>query len=226
MNNYSSSTKEISIQISLDGYSFMMHDLQSGYVFHAFECMDHNFSLIQDYLMLDHSAGVRVVWNVDQAQVIPMEIFDESLCLKYMEMANLKSLVKAEVSLWEAHHQGQWVAIWQADAQVYQRLMETLENQQTTHTHPLLIQIEEEPSPETVTINLLGHTAHIKIYNRLGELTFAESMAVSNYNDLLLMVRQSAVEDTFKQYRILIAGDQAQELSEFMSQYYGRVNYL
>lgn len=224
MNNYSS-TKEISIQISLDGYSFMMHEPQSGHVFHAFECQDHNFSLLTEYLTLDHQ-GITVIWNTDSVQVIPLEIFDESLCGQYMEMSNLKDLTKSELSLWSAHHGGQWVAIWQADAGVYQALQETLQGLEPLHIHPLLMQTEEEPSPETVAINLLSNIAHIKIYNRLGELTFAESMVVNNYNDILLIARQGAIEDTFKQYRILITGQGKEELSELMAIYYGRVNYL
>lgn len=224
MNNYNS-TKEISIQISLDGYSFMMHDPESGQVFHAVECQDHNFSLLSDYLTLEHS-GVTVIWNSAQAQVIPMEIFDESLCAKYMAMSNLTDLTRDEVSLWSAHHSGQWVALWQADAQVYQALQTAFQDQELRHLHPLLIEVEEEPSPETVTINLMGNTAHIKIYNRMGELTFAESAVINNYNDILLLVRQGAVEDTFKQYRILITGQGKEELSELMATYYGRVNYL
>lgn len=335
MNNYIS-TKEISIQISLDGYSFMMHDTQSARVLHAFESVGHNFSLIGEYLRLDHQ-GVRVIWNVARAQVIPLEVFDESLCEQYMEMANLKGFGREEVSLWGAHHGGQWVAIWQADAQLYKALMailrrdpvlrsrvlgqeydpsmqgnialdplmqgsfqvnslqhdffrqapfaqdNTMQNpimhgsfqinsihgdlfwqtplmqsniakdpstqspiqyplaqppldlnheqksaidQQIHHTHPLLMQIEGEPSPETVTIHLMPGIAHIKIYNRQGELTLAESIATNNPNDLLLLVRQGALEDTFKQYRILVAGENAQQLAELMATYYGRVNYL
>jgi|GEM_PF-6293596 len=216
-NNTAGISKELSIQIGLDGFSFSVSQgadfFQSLYYPH----LDMKYAYGAEPKLGGDFSAVNIGWSTDMVLLVPAEVFDPQISQSYMEAANMASPGCATMHHLDAG--SSIVAVWQADEQLLQLLGELYP--QATHSHFLLAGIDA-PHRDTVEVIIQREVAHIKVYNSRG-LFAAETAKYASLEDILYFVKRLSGADSFAQYTLNLIAPGMPDAAEFFARYYRRI---
>lgn len=216
-NNPQYTGRELSIQITLNGFSFYVVDSATSTVIYQNSYCNQDFLTACNYepYLNQQYDNIYICWSVAQVQAVPKEVFDPSYAEMYMEAINT-DLTGSRV-LCDDRCSTNSVMVWSADAVLYDLLSEAYP--EAMHYHPLGLGFDLK---ETNFIDIMadGVTAHIKIFDTVG-LKVAESAIYHSAEDLLYYIKKlSAGHNSFAVYRLRLALYYGDMLSEFLNAYY------
>lgn len=202
--------EELSIQLRLNGFSFLVRDLHSGFVVRSGDYRYYSTEAVVAAIygaaggdrgacstvdavcgeLCGEFAAVSVEWNVAAAQLVPAEFFDPRIARDYMVAANLVDFaaVPVQSTLFQVDN-GEMVAVWQAEGELLLAVSSLWP--QAVHTHPLLRKFDLQCVEQMVVLCVMHDMVHVFQYQNLS-LIYGESMAFHSAEELLFVVRALA----------------------------------
>lgn len=230
MNYYPS--QDLSIQITLNGFSFVIVDHHSGNVV-CNKCYDHcdiDYIFSGEHVLSQNFANVNVLWNVTQVQLMPQTMFNPQNSRAYMVAANLvdfsipQHTLSGILRVSNIGVQGGVVALWQVDAGILEKLETYLVTNagRICHCHPLMEEYDCLCHEKMMILNFIDSIVHVSYFHGQN-ITFGESVDYQSVEALLHLVRKISQEDIFAQLRIHLMGDYPVEVEQDFSSFYQRV---
>ncbi len=202
--------KELSIQITLGGFSFFIntHDTLRGGTVDSYEL---DSALTDECYELD----AHVQWSVPGVLIIPYELFDHNAVDAYLQSASLMD-PSFQHSLFAVH--GDYVAVWAVEQELYDYITHRLPH--ATHSHALLSAIGNcDKRTGVIALELDdAETLHIAAGAPSG-IAAARSLVVTSFEDVLFYALQAA---PLGQGSRVVVGDSdgAEELAAYLKNYF------
>ncbi len=199
--------KELSIQITLSGFSFSIRTL---------DCRSDGSLPSYDFdsvLEQHYSLSAYLEWSTPATLILPLEVFDHSLTSSYLESCGLYNADRHEALFAVL---GEYVAVWAVDAQLYNFIKQRMPS--ANHTNSLLDVIEQTGSNDLTIVLDTAAVMHLA-YKKHGELVMANSMKITTIEDVLFYLKKLEVTPAI----ISIGGENAQQIVSLTEQYYPEV---
>ncbi len=201
--------KELSIQITLGGYSFLIATdrlLSSG------EVEDYDFdSKLEGF----YNLSTLVKWSVPSVLIIPFELFDHRYIDNYLLNASMLDKEKQR-SLFAVR--GNWAAVWSVEKNLYEYLNQRVPSAE--HNHSLLSLLDESFNTPALCIQIdSASLLHIVLWSEYG-LEAAHSVQIKSTEDILFYSSQLAQERAVENPILHIRGNIEESTKELLSKYY------
>lgn len=218
--------REISIQIGLNGFSFVVFDLDpAGFGGEAivravaYRETDMAAMLLNEHMLtaLEPPLGrVFVGCSTDNVLLVPQPLFEPERAEQYLVAANM--YVPEMTTLSNNLLSAQAAAVWQVDAGLAAGLLQLYPG--ALFYHPLLLELEATPANHVQAI-LDGDLVHLTICN--DRLYAAETLRADTPEELLYYIQRLAKRDGFTAYRLILTGDGAGRFRSFFEPYFSDV---
>lgn len=205
--------KELSIQISLGGFSFKInspHLKLSG----ELECYDFDSVLSSAYDLPSN-----IEWSVPNVLIVPFELFDHSCIDHYLLSASMMR-EGSDRSMFAVR--GEYVAVWAVENSLAQYLDTRLP--QAEHTHTLLSILNQyNYVRRTIVVDVdNANLMHIAIWGDDG-LQTAISTQIDCDQDVLYFCRRLSKTDEMIDYKVICLDRVEQSVCELLAQYYHNI---
>lgn len=215
MMNYN---KELSIQISLSGFSFQIdtpHRKGGGFV----ASYD-----IDSVISNSETLNTIIEWSNSQVMIMPVEFFDHPVVEESLMAIGLLVNDQSERAIYRVCDE--YVALWVISVELYDYLR--IKFPVAEHTHSLLELINRTRNHfNSIAIDVDNSgVMHIVVWGEL-QMLQALSVEVTSAEDILFYVRKfSAQYDSLMQYDILLTPSVDVETQKLLSQYYKNIFVL
>lgn len=210
--------KELSIQITLSGFSFQIDTPQrKGKGFVASYDID---SAIANCDTLD----TIIEWSNSEVLIVPIELFDHSLVEESLMAVGFLSQDDRERAMYRVCNE--YVALWAMSAELYDYLKMKFPNAE--HTHSLLELLSRSANHRGAIALDVDNSGilHIAVWGE-SVLLHAMSVQVNATEDILFYVRKLSTEaDYMMQYDILLTRNIESEVQNLLSHYYDNIFIL
>lgn len=210
------SSRELSIQITLGGFSFCVS--QNGKFLYGSSSTTFEFeSIVGD---ASRYTSVVVGWSTDAVLLVPATIFDPAMADDYLWAANLVDPLAS--SLYNGSFDEQIVAVWSVDAQqlsVLQTLFPA-----AYHYHLLQVDVQYSEA-DSVRVSVVGDVANVVISTRDG-LYAAESIRFSTPEDLLFFVTKANMVDKFARHSLEFMATDVEQYRTLFMRYFSTGNFV
>lgn len=193
--------RELSIQNTLDGFSFCVADRRA------------DFYEVYPFPSQDQFQKIYVCWVTPAVTLIPEAEFDPDLCENYLEALNL--LTPYHSTLYNRNLTNGIVTVWQVPTAELDQISEHYP--EAIHYHPLQLAILS-PQREAIRVILQENHAQIAVFDRQ-TLRAAQSFRIENLEDLLYYIKTMAAEDRFSRYSLSLTSDR-EEAGVFLNPYF------
>lgn len=206
--------REISIQITLNGFSFCSS--KDGVIISRGEFDHYDFHSVfgEDFAQY----RVYVGWLQERVMLVPGELFDACLCREYLEASNLYN--PSNQTLHDATMSHRGVALWQVETTLMEEIMAIFP--EAIHYHPLQLEMDYEDS-DAINLVKINDIVSITIFNTAGQLVVAQSVEFTSATTLLYVVRKLSSFDVYARLGIRIWADHFDGLDELFSRYYTNI---
>lgn len=213
------SNKELSIQVTLNGFSFRILSPDSQYGARVVASGNiASYDLSSDWRIAQSEFSCAYVsWSVPETTIIPAAVFNEQLAELYLNSVGVTSVTPKNIPMYS--RQGAYASVWAANSAILAAI-ETI-TPVVANTHPLLQLISAETAQrESVKVYIdAANVAHIGIWD-YSSLVTAESVALASAEDLLYFVRRFSAADPFMVYRVELLGNISPRIEALFAQYY------
>lgn len=225
---------ELSIQISLGGFSFSLHTYDSapqlGAVssrmeLYASTIYTHDLSIIAQSVYADPIDRVVVYCANDKVTVIPREVYDPQCAKLYLDALNLCAL--GDRVMTTAPPSGDQVIVWAFDGAMADYVEHLYPH--TQWSHPLGELIDRglaRNQGATIDVMLLGGMANIAIFDTQSRLYAARSVRYNTVEDLLYFVHKMAIYDPHHTSALTLYGEVTEDMQAVFGQYYPNLSVL
>ena len=220
-------SRELSIQVGLDGFSFVVFDIApagmgSEAILRSVTYRDSDMATIltrEPMLTAVNPPIDRVFigYSTDQVLLIPQPLFEPERAEQYLTAANLYT--PGMTTLTNNLLSGQAAAVWQADPNMVAGLLQLYPG--ALFYHPLLLELEATP-PNHIHAILDGNLVHLTICH--DRLYAAETIPVDTPEELLYYIQKLIKHDGFTNYRLILTGEGAERLRSFFIRYFDQVD--
>lgn len=219
-------SRELSIQVGLNGFSFVVFDISPGMggeaILRSVAYRDTDMaSILAREPMLTAAAPpldrVFVGCSTDNVLLIPQPLFEPERAEQYLKAANM--YVPGMTTLSNNLLSGQAAAVWQADAELVAGLMQLYP--EALFYHPLLLEVDATQANQVHAV-LDGDLVHLTVCHT--GLYAAETLRVDTPEELLYYIQKLVKHDGFTAYRLLLTGEGAEQLRGFFMRYFTEVD--
>lgn len=243
-------SRELSIQITLNGFSFLVAEFgpdhsagaeyESEYgrsddpsndvtmnVIHTAEYQAHSLpDIIACEPMLEESyARVAIGFSTDRSLLIPHALFDPQRASQYLDAANLTH--HTDATLYNATLSDTAVAVWQSDSQLIDALSAFYPEAYLYHTIQLHV---DQPRPNSVSVIVddfdtpddIGRIAHIIVSD--SALNQAETIQFHTPDELLYYTCKLLRQDGFTGYHLNLVGRDTNALYPLFDRYFASIS--
>ncbi len=201
--------KELSIQISLGGFSFLV-ETPEGQINGAEECYDFDKSL-----ELYYSLPTIVEWSVPSVLIVPFELFDHRYIDDYLLSAYMLDKNRQR-SLFAVR--GDFVAVWSVDKELYEYLGSRIEAAE--HNHTLLRLLENNYAENLLLVEVDSSSVlHIVLWSQYG-LEAAHSVQIKCAEDILFYAAELSRQREVSEPRMCVSGQMDSEVIDMLARYY------
>lgn len=221
--------RELSIQIGLNGFSFVVFNNAAALTSEAIKEESVMYSAIYgqtslaeivaaEPVLTDRSGFNRVFvgCSTDDVLLVPGSLFEPARADQYLAAANMHRCGLTTLS--NSLISKQAVAVWQADAGVVADLIGYYPA--ALFYHPLLLELDTT-GPGTVSVVLDRKAAHITVCH--AGLYAAETFRVESREELLYYVMRLLKQEATTTYRVVLIGEGAEKLTELFGRYFTEV---
>ncbi|MDE6499793.1 MAG: DUF3822 family protein [Rikenella sp.] len=218
--------REISIQIGLNGFSFVVFDLDpTGFGGEAivrsvaYRDTDMASILVSEPMLtaVDPPMGrVFVGCATDNVLLVPQLLFEPERAEQYLTAANM--YVPEMTTLSNNLLSAQAAAVWQVDAGLAAGLLQLYPG--ALFYHPLLLELDATPTGCVQAI-LDGELVHLTVCH--DRLYAAETLRVDTPEELLYYIQKLVKRDGFTSYRLMLTGEGAGRFRSFFEPYFSDV---
>ncbi|MEG1955057.1 MAG: hypothetical protein RR066_03290 [Mucinivorans sp.] len=174
-------TRELSIQIALDGFSFYVMSQDRVLAQRSFEGIALHDALEQMAFSYGPLEVTSCVWHTANMVAVPTEIFENSLCDRYIELAGKAPGCCCTVSIDNV------TVVWTVEPEMMEQCQVLMPV--AVHHH----QVEYQLGSEGLILDLFYNIACIT-YQQQGKLRVAQSVQVTNSADVLYFLKSFAPE--------------------------------
>lgn len=215
--------RELSIQVTLGGFSFRILSLDDPYrggVIARGDFAGRDFG--SDWRVAQGGfQQATVCWSTPNVTTIPLSLFDERLTLNYLSAVGIigvESITNPSIVPMYGVSKDV-VVVWAADSNVVASIDAVAPI--VANSHPLLLLIDGEVAcRECVKVYVDQYSvAHIVIWDYAG-LLVSESVQITSPYDLLYLVRRFSLSDPFMVYRVELFGDISPSMERLFANYY------
>ncbi len=203
-------TKELSIQITLSGFSFSINTLD---VVRGGCVASYNLDSVlnEECYLLD----AEVQWSTPGVLIMPYELFNHSAVEAYLQSASLLNRVTQQ-PLFAV--QGDYVAVWAVQSELYEYVEQRLPSAVNTHSLLKVIGLCDNRSG-VVAIELDDSmTLHLAVGATSG-ISVARTLSVSSFEDVLFYALQFAPHGQGS--RLIVSHSaKADELVDYLKDYF------
>lgn len=219
-------SRELSIQVGLNGFSFVVFDISPGMggeaILRSVAYRDTDMaSILAREPMLTAAAPpldrVFVGCSTDNVLLIPQPLFEPERAEQYLKAANM--YVPGMTTLSNNLLSGQAAAVWQADAELVAGLMQLYP--EALFYHPLLLEVDATQANQVHAV-LDGDLVHLTVCHT--GLYAAETLRADTPEELLYYIQKLVKHDGFTAYRLLLTGEGAEQLRGFFMRYFTEVD--
>ncbi len=204
--------KELSIQITLSGFSFSVDTPRhtgNGVV----ESYDFDANIAEFY---QNSAVVE--WCVPSVLIIPFEHFFHGSIDNYLQAASMLDK-RTERSVFAV--KGDVVAVWSVENELYDYISSRLTN--VEHSHPLLRLIDMETRSSAIIVEVdSASIMHIVSKSEYG-LEAAHSVKINAVDDIIFYAKQLSTQSSLTAPTLYVTGGVDEFGMELMAQYFNEV---
>lgn len=217
--------RELSIQVGLNGFSFVVFDVSPGMggeaILRSVAYRDADMAaILAREPMLTASAPplnrVFIGCSTDNVLLVPQPLFEPERAEQYLTAVNM--YVSGMTTLSNNLLSGQAAAVWQADSGLVAGLLQLYPG--ALFYHPLLLELEATPSNHVHAV-LDGDLVHLTICHE--GLYAAETLRADMPEELLYYIQKLVKHDGFTSYRLILTGEGAERLREFFVRYFNEV---
>lgn len=205
---------EISIQITLDGFSFLA---QKGGLLVAKGSFAH-YDLSAVAQMVGSPDVVRIYCSVPCVEVVPAELFDSSCAYHYLKAANKLSMGDVVLTMYDHD----LVVVWAIASSLYDQVQAQWPCAEWRHP---LGEISASEDGQSIQVLLDGRVAHVAVFDDLG-LCAIKSVQYNDAQDLLYVVRRMSKMDLLGAYRLVMVGVIDGGMQELFGRYYSNVEMV
>lgn len=218
--------RELSIQVGLNGFSFVVFDVSPGMggeaILRSIAYRDTDMaSILAREPMLtaaDPPLGrVFVGCSTDRVLLIPQPLFEPDRAEQYLTAANMYT--PGMTTLSNDLLSGQAAAVWQVDSGLVAGLLQLYPG--ALFYHPLLLELESTPADHVQAV-LDGDFVHLTVYHG-SQLYAAETLCAESPEELLYYIQKLVKHDGFTAYRLILTGEGAEQLRGFFIRYFNNV---
>ncbi len=219
-------SRELSIQVGLNGFSFVVFDISPGMggeaILRSVAYRDTDMaSILAREPMLTAAAPpldrVFVGCSTDNVLLIPQPLFEPERAEQYLKAANM--YVPGMTTLSNNLLSGQAAAVWQTDAGLVAGLMQLYP--EALFYHPLLLEVDATQANQVHAV-LDGDLVHLTVCHT--GLYAAETLRADTPEELLYYIQKLVKHDGFTAYRLLLTGEGAEQLRGFFMRYFAEVD--
>ena len=219
-------SRELSIQVGLNGFSFVVFDISPGMggeaILRSVAYRDTDMaSILAREPMLTAAAPpldrVFVGCSTDNVLLIPQPLFEPERAEQYLKAANM--YVPGMTTLSNNLLSGQAAAVWQADAGLVAGMMQLYPG--ALFYHPLLLEVDAVQANQVHAV-LDGDLVHLTVCHT--GLYAAETLRADSPEELLYYIQKLVKHDGFTAYRLLLTGEGAEQLRGFFMRYFSEVD--
>lgn len=223
---HSTRSRELSIQIGLNGFSFVVFDLSPGMggeaILRSVAYRDTDMvSILAREPMLTAAMPplnrVFVGCSTDHVLLIPQPLFEPERAEQYLTAANM--YVPGMTTLSNNLLSDRAAAVWQADSGLVAGLLQLYPG--ALFYHPLLLELEATPANHVHAV-LDGDFVHLTVCHG-SELYAAETLRADTPEELLYYTQKLVKHDGFTAYRLILTGEGAEQLRGFFVRYFSEV---
>lgn len=218
--------RELSIQVGLNGFSFVVFDISPGLggeaILRSVAYRDTDMaSILAREPMLTTSAPplnrVFVGCSTDNVLLVPQTLFEPERAEQYLTAANM--YMPGMTTLSNNLLSQQAAAVWQVDSGLVSGLLQLYPG--ALFYHPLLLELESTPANHVHAV-LDGDLVHLTICHE--RLYAAETLRADTPEELLYYIQKLVKHDGFTSYRLILTGEGAEQLSGFFIRYFNEVD--
>lgn len=218
-------SRELSIQLELNGFSFVVFDIAPGMGGEAilrsvaYRESDLGAILAREPMLTAQTPPLNRVFvgcATDNVLLIPQPLFEAERAEQYLQAANM--YLPGMTTLSNNILSGTAAAVWQVDAGMAAGLLQLYPG--ALFYHPLLLELDSTPQ-NTIHAILDGEWVHLTICHT--SLYAAETLRVDTPEDLLYYMQKLLKHDGFTTYRLILTGPGAEQLSGLFSRYFAEV---
>ncbi len=218
--------RELSIQLELNGFSFVVFDIAPGMGGEAilrsvaYRDTDMAAILAREPMLTAPTPPLRRVFvgcATDNVLLIPQPLFEAERAEQYLKAANM--FVPGMTTLSNNLLSGQAAAVWQVDAGMAAGILQLYPG--ALFYHPLLLELDATPT-NTIHAILDGEWVHLTICHT--GLYAAETLRVETPEEMLYYIQKLLKHDGFTTYRLILTGEGAERLSGFFGRYFAEVD--
>lgn len=205
--------KELSIQITLGGFSFQINS-------YARQLSGELSSYEFDSVLAEHydlTCGIE--WSVTSVLIIPFDVFDHSCIDHYLISAGMmrEGLDRSMFAV-----RGEYVAVWAVEESLVDYLETRIPNAE--HTHSLLSLLAQYNHLRNAIVIDIDKTdlMHIAVWRHDG-LETALSTPVSSATDVLFFCRRLSKSDEMISYNVVFHGGVDRRVVQLIANYYKNV---
>lgn len=215
-NNGPANNRELSIQITLNGFSFAISG--GGQVLYSDRYYGYDFpALLSEQPPFD---TVNIGWSTDMVQLIPASLFDPAYCAEYLRCTNM--MPPQSVVLYDFTEDNQIVAVWSVSSAIFDAVSSLYP--ESDHYHNLLIDLSMA-SAESVRVSVIAGMANIVVSSTQG-LWVAESVAEIVPADLLYITSKLSAVDSFARYSLHFTADDTTPYTDIFSQHFQTTQFI
>lgn len=218
--------RELSIQVGLNGFSFVVFDISPGMggeaILRSVAYRDTDMaSILAREPMLTASAPplnrVFVGCSTDNVLLVPQALFEPERAEQYLTAANM--YMPGMTTLSNNLLSEQAAAVWQVDSGLVSGLLQLYPG--ALFYHPLLLELESTPAHYVHAV-LDGDMVHLTICHE--GLYAAETLRADTPEELLYYIQKLVKHDGFTTYRLILTGEGAEQLRGFFIRYFNEVD--
>lgn len=220
--------RELSIQIGLNGFSFVVFNnaaaatpeaiKEENVMYSAFYGNTPFADIVASEPILTEAPFGRafVSCSTDNVLMIPVPLFEQERTDQYLAAANMYQPGMTTLSNNLLSYQA--VGVWQVESALAAELIHYFPS--ALFYHPLLLELDAVV-PWTVHIALDQRIAHVTVFHE--GLYAAETFQAESAEELLYYVMKLIKNDGFTQYKVILTGEGAGNLVELFSHYFNEV---
>lgn len=218
--------RELSIQVGLNGFSFVVFDISPGMggeaILRSVAYRDTDMaSILAREPMLTASAPplnrVFVGCSTDNVLLVPQTLFEPERAEQYLTAANM--YMPGMTTLSNNLLSEQAAAVWQVDSGLVSGLLQLYPG--ALFYHPLLLELESTPANHVHAL-LDEDMVHLTICHE--GLYAAETLRADTPEELLYYIQKLVKHDGFTTYRLILTGEGAEQLRGFFIRYFNDVD--
>ena len=219
-------SRELSIQVGLNGFSFVVFDISTGMGGEAilrsvaYRDTDMASILAREPMLTATDPPLNRVFvgsSTDDVLLVPQPLFEPERAEQYLVAANM--YVPGMTTLSNNLLSSQAAAVWQADSGLVAGLLQLYPG--ALFYHPLLLELDTTPTNHVHAV-LDGDLVHLTVCH--SGLYAAETLRADTPEELLYYIQKLVKHDGFTSYRLILTGEGAEQLRGFFIRYFNEVD--